>query len=120
MAPRDTPRQNQSGADDHGSTSDTISAHRIMTAPHSDDVKLSRIVKTDAQGFLHLHLDVPLGAPEEEFEVMVRDLVKAAPKDAPDAWPAGYFETVVGSVREDPTFEAPPRPPRRPPPSFND
>jgi hypothetical protein len=88
-----------------------------MSPSHPNDVKLSRIVKTDANGLLHLHLDVPLGAPGDEFEVMVRDVARTTPLDA---WPAGYFETVVGSLKDDSTFVLPPRTPRRPPPSLDD
>jgi len=54
-----------------------------------------------------LHLDIPVGAADGEFEVAV--VVQAKPsangarKPTPEelGWPPGYFESVVGSIDDD-------------------
>ena len=51
-----------------------------------------------------LHLDIPVGAPNSEFEVLVV-LQPTAPATRPEelGWPPGYFERTAGSI-PDPTF----------------
>ena len=64
--------------------------------------------KTGKDGMLHLH--IPLGKPEAEFDVVV--IVK--PKDQPNnsggpeklGWPPGYFESTFGSISHE-TFVRP-------------
>ena len=54
-----------------------------------------------------LHLDIPVGAADGEFEVAV--VVQAKPsangarQPTPEelGWPPGYFENVVGSIDDD-------------------
>ena len=66
-----------------------------------------------------LHLDIPVGAAGDEFEVAV--VVQAKPsangarQPTPEelGWPPGFFDSVMGSIDDD-TFQAPPR---RPPES---
>ncbi len=57
-----------------------------------------------------LRLEVPVGAPNTEFEVEV----VARPKKPEDSgWPPGYFE-LFGSI-DDETFTVHPQPPLPPP-----
>jgi hypothetical protein len=66
-----------------------------------------------------LHLDIPVGAADGEFEVAV--VVQAKPsvngtrKPTPEelGWPPGYFEATYGSITDE-RFEAPPRQPPKP------
>lgn len=51
-----------------------------------------------------LHLDVPVGQPDTEFEVEV--VVRPKPP-AGKAWPPGYFD-LFGSIDDD-TFVRPPQ-----------
>ena len=44
-----------------------------------------------------IHVDVPVGAPGRRVEVVV------SWEDAAEAWPAGWFESTFGSIK-DPTF----------------
>lgn len=66
-----------------------------------------------------LHLDVPVGAADGEFEVAVvvqaKPLVNGTRKPTPEelGWPPGYFESVVGSITDE-SFVAPPRGPAKP------
>jgi hypothetical protein len=54
-----------------------------------------------------LHLEIPVGAPDAEFEVVVvlrpnlRDSTPANPEDL--GWPPHFFEETAGSI-QDPTF----------------
>jgi hypothetical protein len=51
-----------------------------------------------------LHLDIPVGAPNSEFEVVVVLQPRAAATRPEDlGWPPGYFEQTAGSI-QDPTF----------------
>jgi hypothetical protein len=50
-----------------------------------------------------LHLEVPVGQPDTEFEVEIT----ARPKSAPKSWPPGYFD-LIGSI-DDETFVRPPQ-----------
>ena len=54
-----------------------------------------------------LHLDVPVGAPNAEFEVVVvlQPKTTATKPQAPGdlGWPPGFFEQTAGSI-QDPTF----------------
>jgi hypothetical protein len=53
-----------------------------------------------------LHLDIPVGAPNSEFEVVVvYSKAGATQPEAPQnhGWPSGYFEQTAGSI-QDPTF----------------
>lgn len=60
-----------------------------------------------------LHLEVPVGAPNTEFEV---EMV-VRPKPLPgQGWPPGYFE-LFGSI-DDETFMVHPQPPLPPPVEF--
>jgi hypothetical protein len=45
-----------------------------------------------------IHVDVPIGLPGRRVVVFVSWC------DAPNAWPAGWFESTFGSI-QDPTFE---------------
>ena len=54
-----------------------------------------------------LHLQIPVGTPDAEFEVIVV-LQPSRPTSAPAApedlgWPPGFFEQTAGSI-QDPTF----------------
>jgi hypothetical protein len=59
-----------------------------------------------------LHVSIPLGTPEADFEVVL----VVQPKDAkpmpatPEelGWPPGYFENTFGSITDE-TFERPPQ-----------
>jgi hypothetical protein len=60
--------------------------------------------KTGPDGVLHV--DVPVGTAETEFDVVVVLHPKpAAPPDSPESrgWPPGFFEKTAGSIT-DPTF----------------
>jgi hypothetical protein len=57
-----------------------------------------------------LHLEVPVGAPNTEFEVEV--LVRPRPQSG-QGWPPGYFD-LFGSI-DDETFTVHPQPPLPPP-----
>jgi hypothetical protein len=59
--------------------------------------------KTGKDGALHLH--IPLGRPETEFEVTVTVQPKAAQSD--NDWPPGYFD-LAGSITDE-TFVRPPQ-----------
>ena len=52
--------------------------------------------KTGADGVLHL--SIPLGTPDLEYEVVVN----LQPRTA--EWPAGYFEEVAGSITDETFF----------------
>jgi hypothetical protein len=54
--------------------------------------------KTGADGVLHL--SVPVGTPEMEFEVVVN----LYPQTGDRGWPPGYFENVVGSITDETFF----------------
>jgi len=56
-----------------------------------------------------LHLEVPVGSPNTEFEVEV----VVRPKPGPRVFPPGYFD-LLGSV-DDETLVRPPQPPLPPP-----
>jgi len=59
-----------------------------------------------------LHLDIPLGKPESEFEVVV--VVQPAQASANGGtatergWPAGYFDDTYGSITDE-SFTRPPQ-----------
>jgi hypothetical protein len=61
--------------------------------------------KADDDGVLHL--DVPVGAPNGEFEVLVvlQPRVRGSHARTPEdlGWPPGFFEETAGSIH-DPTF----------------
>jgi hypothetical protein len=57
-----------------------------------------------------LHLDVPVGQPNTEFEVEV--VVRQKPPQG-QGWPPGYFD-LFGSI-DDETFTVHPQPPMPPP-----
>jgi hypothetical protein len=54
-----------------------------------------------------LHLDIPVGAPDAEFEIVVvlqPSLAASAPATPEDlGWPPHFFEQTAGSI-QDPTF----------------
>jgi hypothetical protein len=60
-----------------------------------------------------LHLDIPLGMPESEFEVVV----VVQPTEASinpggsegSGWPPGYFESTYGSITDESFARPPPR-----------
>jgi hypothetical protein len=66
--------------------------------------------KTDKDGTLRLN--IPLGKPEAEYEVVLVIQPKSPPLKAatPEelGWPPGYFESTFGSI-EDETFVRPPQ-----------
>jgi hypothetical protein len=66
--------------------------------------------KTGNEG--SLHLDIPLGKPNSEFEVVVLVQPTEAALQAGSAeeqgWPAGYFENTFGSIADE-TFGRPPQ-----------
>jgi hypothetical protein len=55
-----------------------------------------------------LHLEIPVGAPEAEFEVVVvlQPSLRASPPATPEhpGWPPRFFEETAGSI-QDPTFQ---------------
>jgi len=59
-----------------------------------------------------LHLDIPLGKPESEFEVVVvlQPAETAVNVGNPEerGWPPGYFEATYGSITDE-TFSRPPQ-----------
>ncbi len=59
-----------------------------------------------------LHLRIPVGCPDAEFDAVVV-LQPSDPQGdrrvGTDSWPAGYFEGVAGSI-DDETFDRPPPP----------
>ena len=58
-----------------------------------------------------LHLRIPVGQPETDYEAVVVLQPQGAPPEAPPAeqsWPAGYFEQVPGSITDE-TFVRPPQ-----------
>lgn len=58
-----------------------------------------------------LHLRIPVGQPEADYEaVVVLQPQETAPGAAPieHGWPAGYFEQVPGSITDE-TFVRPPQ-----------
>jgi hypothetical protein len=60
--------------------------------------------KTGKDGVLHLH--IPVGQPEIEFDaVIVLHPKSVAPATTPEerGWPPGYFENTFGSI-DDETF----------------
>jgi hypothetical protein len=57
-----------------------------------------------------LHLEVPVGRPNTEYEV---ELVVRPTKPEGNGWPPGYFD-LFGSI-DDETFVRPPQPPLPPP-----
>jgi hypothetical protein len=61
-----------------------------------------------------LHLEVPVGQPNTEFEVEV--IVR--PKRAERSFPPGYFD-LIGSI-DDETFIVHPQPPLPPPVAWGD
>lgn len=77
---------------------------------------------TDSDGVLRL--EIPLNRPDEDLEVVIQiqpatrgdpkafigvitDPTFEAPSDS-TGWPAGYFERVVGAIK-DPAFDRPPQ-----------
>ncbi|MGM0487758.1 MAG: hypothetical protein ACQESR_13490 [Planctomycetota bacterium] len=65
--------------------------------------------RTGKDGILHLR--IPVGQPEADYEaVVVLQPQGTAPGAAPveEGWPAGYFEQVPGSITDE-TFVRPPQ-----------
>jgi hypothetical protein len=65
--------------------------------------------RTGKDGILHLR--IPVGQPEADYEaVVVLQPQRAAPEAEPvkQGWPAGYFEQVPGSITDE-TFVRPPQ-----------
>jgi hypothetical protein len=54
--------------------------------------------KTGADGVLHL--SIPVGTPDAEFEVVVH----LQQRMADGGWPPGYFENVAGSITDETFF----------------
>jgi hypothetical protein len=58
-----------------------------------------------------LHLNIPLGKPETEFEVVVVVQPKdpSTVVDTPEqrGWPPGYFESTFGSITDETFFRHP-------------
>jgi hypothetical protein len=76
---------------------------------------LQMAAKTDSVGVVHLEL--PLGSANEEFELAIVISPKATsngtvkPKTPEElGWPPGFFEKTFGSI-DDETFCEPPDPP---------
>jgi hypothetical protein len=72
-----------------------------------------------------LHLTVPVGAADGEFEVAVVVQAKSSvngvgrtPTPEELGWPPGYFEATYGSITDE-RFEAPPRRPGKPIPPLD-
>jgi hypothetical protein len=74
-----------------------------------------------------LHLVIPVGAGDEEYEVAVVVQSRPAARKFPEGyqptpeelgWPVGFLETVIGSI-EDESFVAPPRHPAKPIPPLD-
>jgi hypothetical protein len=63
--------------------------------------------KTNSNGILHI--EVPLGRPDVEYEVeLIAQPVEEVPKVDAKGWPEGYFERVVGAIKDE-TFERHPQ-----------
>ncbi len=77
-------------------------------------IRLSQ--KTDKEGALSLV--IPLGKPEQEYDVVIVVESKSA-NPAPEelGWPPGYFE-LAGSINDD-TFVRPPQGDLPPPVEFD-
>lgn len=82
-------------------------------------------VKPEPDGKLHLTIPVPPGDGEYEVAVVVQP--RPAPRTFPEGykptpeelgWPAGYLETVIGSI-DDEAFVAPARQPAKPIPPLD-
>jgi len=58
--------------------------------------------KTGADGVLHL--SIPVGTPDQEYEVVVN----LQPHLADGGWPPGFFEEVVGRITDE-SFVRPPQ-----------
>jgi hypothetical protein len=58
-----------------------------------------------------LHLNIPVGAADQEFEVMViyQPVTPAAREQTPEnrGWPPGFFERTAGCLVDDPIVRAP-------------
>ena len=58
-----------------------------------------------------LHLDIPLGKPETDFEVVVvvqpKDPSAIAGTPEERGWPPGYFEKTFGSIDDETFFRHP-------------
>jgi hypothetical protein len=61
--------------------------------------------KTAADGVLHL--SIPLGTPDAEFEAVVV-VQPQTPAPADNGWPPGFFEDTVGGITDE-TFVRPPQ-----------
>jgi hypothetical protein len=61
--------------------------------------------KTGKDGTLHLR--IPLGKPDVEFEVVVILQLKAPPLTQERGWPPGYFD-LAGSITDE-SFRRPPQ-----------
>jgi hypothetical protein len=59
-----------------------------------------------------LHLNIPVGKPESEFEVVVVlqpiDVSVKIAAARERGWPSGYFESTYGSIQDE-TFTRPPQ-----------
>ena len=59
--------------------------------------------KSDKDGVLHLR--IPVGLPDAEFEAIIvfRPKTLPAPASTPEdrGWPPGYFENTCGSIDDD-------------------
>jgi hypothetical protein len=53
-----------------------------------------------------LHLNIPLGKPESEFEVLV--VLQPTGVSVNGGWPPGYFDSTYGSITDE-TFTRPPQ-----------
>jgi hypothetical protein len=58
-----------------------------------------------------LHLDIPLGKPNAEFEVVLvvqlKDMAASAGPPEERGWPPGYFENTFGSITDETFVRAP-------------
>jgi hypothetical protein len=68
------------------------------------------VERTGKDGILHLNL--PLGQAETEYEVVVvvqaKQAVEKATTPEERGWPPGYFESTYGSITDE-SFERPPQ-----------
>ena len=59
-----------------------------------------------------LHVSVPLGTPEADFEVVLvvqpKEIEPAPPTPEALGWPPGYFDKTYGSITDE-TFDCPPQ-----------
>jgi hypothetical protein len=59
-----------------------------------------------------LHLEIPTGQPDAEYEVVIvlqpRGITNAADAQEALGWPTGYFEKTFGSITDD-SFVRPPQ-----------